>query len=863
MKEEMVFDTNQNKVGVYKNAYDNYSQFSISIEELLYEIRSGGDYVDKIETIRSLYTKYKQTNSPEVKKEAEELKTNLQSYTIAGTFNPTPYFSRKTNKTEISTRLTDGFSNPSGIVVIDFDHLQQPIRFRNDIIKDPYVFASFISPSGLGVKIFVKVPITFDGKELRTRIISLQEYFQENHKGLDVSGKDITRLCFTSHDPDIQVNYDSKVYEGKKEELKRIISEVDISSFPNVEKDIVIEEIVKRLRKSFSEVKGVTGSRHHTMNKLCGQMWRWIRGCNLLVEESIDIFAGLYSEIFPHAEKDIRYANAQDSMYWAEHKDFSLEAQHPFQKKILKRDVFAGIYETFKKREAFEVSVKKEYPLISDLFKKKDIVFTETQYDKISIIMNVIISKDEITKKQIAIHINQIVELCKQFSEGDKERYEEMVKMIWYNFDEYGDHERTHLCRVLLSAIVEGEDLDLTMSTNDLIDQNEVSFDFNNTMFDNENNYSMYAQIISGIEENENHHLIPKVDFELPLTASMGGMFGIIAPPASGKTNLIINIAISFATANPIFSGIRFSPRALERKMLVADFENGKEFSQMKYTSVVEKYLGCAGGQYEDMNKVNFVSLGSSFDKKEDFFKMIRSGRYSIAVIDSLSMLVNSVNDEVENREFMQHLKEICDANQMSVIITSHTNKSDTTSGAGWSAQVLDQRTDALGILTSVKNDNEMTIIQLDMDEKLITSGKEKSNGRKMSKARHRGAGHYNLIMQWHWSNRGILERYYETVDEESKVKVPDEVVNVLLKFYMDDKIDRTQTKNTIYKLLKDKCSIDVGSLSSKTFKDLFNSIASHDSFEIQSKQEGSNLRQWLTYNGIRTIQTVTDSKLF
>jgi KaiC/GvpD/RAD55 family RecA-like ATPase len=350
----------------------------------------------------------------------------------------------------------------------------------------------------------------------------------------------------------------------------------------------------------------------------------------------------------------------------------------------------------------------------------------------------------------------------------------------------------------------------------------------------------MYAQIKSDDGQN---------DFELPLTMRSGGIFGIIAPPATGKTNIVLNIATSFASANPEYSGIRFSELSMTRKMLIADFENDKEFSLRKYTHTIENYLMATAGNTECIKRLNFISLGSSQNKREDFFKIIRSGMYSIAIIDSLTMLVNSVNDEQENRQFMAELKRICIANDMSVIITSHTNKSNTTSGAGWSAQVLDQSCDTLGILTTIKNDQDRSIVQLDMDDKVIASDK-KSNEKKMSKARHRGAGHYNLIMQWAWKKIGILERYIESTDI-TEADVPDEVQRVLSELFKTQNIDRKQSFNAIYKWLKDKCkSTYIGNPKAKEFIKLFDDIGELSQYSIIKEKKGNMHFTSLQYNG-------------
>ena len=853
-----VFDIQNLMVGVYDNAYDNQSLKRMSIQELLQEIMTGGEYVDTIQTIRQLYKKYKLHNSAQAKSEADKIKTTLKSYTIAGCFNKIDYIDRRDGKVKQSSRLTNGFAEQSGIVVIDFDDVKiNPVDFRNNISEDKYVFAAFISPSGLGVKVFTKVPITNDAKELKRRIASLQEYFIQKYENLDISGKDITRLCFTSYDPDMKINIDSEVYQGIKEEVERVTASFDVSQFPKMNDDEIYKEIIKQLQEKFNDVKGLVGQRHATMIIQSGQMWRWIHGCNLQVNEAIDIFAQVYADIFPDSEKRKRYEDAQNAMYWAEDKDYSFEPQHPFHNKPLKRKEFADLFDWFEPEKEYKVEYNDDYSDIKELFRADDTVFNESEVDQITVILRLITRRDSITKKMMGVYLKGIVDLINQFSNNDEENLQRMVNMVYYIIDaDFNDKERSRIAKKILSALLSKDKqnkIELDMSIIDLINEHKVEFDFIDPPTDDDNNYTMYAQIKSHDGNN---------DFELPLTMRSGGVFGIIAPPATGKTNMVLNIATSFASGDAEYSGIRFSELAQARKMLVADFENDKEFTLRKYTHVVEKYLMVTAGDTDCIHKVNFVSLGSSVNKKEDFFKIIRSGMYSIAIIDSLSMLVNSVNDEQENRQFMAELKRICIANDMSVIITSHTNKSNTTSGAGWSAQVLDQSCDTLGILTTMKNDQDRSIIQLDMDDKIIPSDK-KSTEKKMSKARHRGAGHYNLIMQWAWNPIGILERYIEE-PQEIEADVPGEVQRVLREFFELEETERKQSFNAIHKLLKDKCKVTyIGNPKAKEFIDMFNEIGKLPEYTVTTQTKGHMHYKFLEYNGLKTYQTVQDSKLF
>lgn len=93
----------------------------------------------------------------------------------------------------------------SGMVVADLDHLPSPddaARVRDALAHDAHVVAAFVSPSGLGVKALVRVESCADAAEHEAAFAALVEHFAQEHGiNLDTSGKDVSRLCFVSHDP--------------------------------------------------------------------------------------------------------------------------------------------------------------------------------------------------------------------------------------------------------------------------------------------------------------------------------------------------------------------------------------------------------------------------------------------------------------------------------------------------------------------------------------------------------------------------------------------------------------------------------------------------------------------------------------
>lgn len=108
-------------------------------------------------------------------------------------------------------RSVAGLIEHSGFIVLDIDKLnsiEDAIELRDSISSDEYVYAAWVSPSGKGLKMLVKVPAKAENH--KGYFESLKKHF--NHPNWDDSGSDVSRFCFESYDPDIYINTESSVW---------------------------------------------------------------------------------------------------------------------------------------------------------------------------------------------------------------------------------------------------------------------------------------------------------------------------------------------------------------------------------------------------------------------------------------------------------------------------------------------------------------------------------------------------------------------------------------------------------------------------------------------------------------------------
>lgn len=98
----------------------------------------------------------------------------------------------------------------SGLLQLDVDDVgaEHAGGMRDRIGEDRHILAAWISPSGNGVKAIMWIPA--DAERHRVAFETAADYMRESYGvAIDPKCKDVCRLCFVSHDPDIVTNHDA------------------------------------------------------------------------------------------------------------------------------------------------------------------------------------------------------------------------------------------------------------------------------------------------------------------------------------------------------------------------------------------------------------------------------------------------------------------------------------------------------------------------------------------------------------------------------------------------------------------------------------------------------------------------------
>lgn len=106
-----------------------------------------------------------------------------------------------------TTRNDKALIKHSGLLCLDFDHLQNLDSLRSQLLQDEYFDTQllFRSPSGDGLKWVVGIDISQTPHADYFRAVA-NYLFQTYGVEADKSGKDISRACFLPHDPNCFIN---------------------------------------------------------------------------------------------------------------------------------------------------------------------------------------------------------------------------------------------------------------------------------------------------------------------------------------------------------------------------------------------------------------------------------------------------------------------------------------------------------------------------------------------------------------------------------------------------------------------------------------------------------------------------------
>lgn len=218
------------QVTIFQSIKETSAPFHRNVDKILDRIRVGAskDLVKKIRLEKR-------------KPERNDLKKLLPAICFSGTF---------------TKRADSAIVEHSGLICLDFDgyaNTKELSEDKENLRKNKYVYSVFISPSGNGLKVLVKIPADQDNHI--NYFNSLEKYF--NSQYFDKTSKNVSRVCYESYDALIHVNENSSVWDKIEEpEYTEVSKFRDKPTIPITDENKVVEILVKWWIKKYPMIEG-------------------------------------------------------------------------------------------------------------------------------------------------------------------------------------------------------------------------------------------------------------------------------------------------------------------------------------------------------------------------------------------------------------------------------------------------------------------------------------------------------------------------------------------------------------------------------------------------------------------------------
>ena len=157
---------------------------------------------------------------------------------------------------QFTKRSDKAIKEHSGLICLDFDGYKSNrdmLQEKEKLSKDKYVYSVFISPSGNGLKVLVKIPPSTE--DHKSYFLSLQTYF--NSEYFDKTCKNVSRVCYESYDPLIYINAQSSLWDKiEEQEYTEVSKHSDIPTLPVTDENKIVDILVKWWTKKYPMLEG-------------------------------------------------------------------------------------------------------------------------------------------------------------------------------------------------------------------------------------------------------------------------------------------------------------------------------------------------------------------------------------------------------------------------------------------------------------------------------------------------------------------------------------------------------------------------------------------------------------------------------
>ena len=218
------------EVTIFKDIKDTSQPFYRDVQKIIERIRDGASK-DIVKEIRDESDKHKRN----------ELKQHLPAICFSGKF---------------SKRNDSSILEHSGLICLDFDGYESDkllLEEKESLTKDRYTYCVFISPSGMGLKVLVKIPAEVENH--KKFFTSLEKHF--NSPYFDKTCKNVSRVCYESYDPLIYINEQSSIFNTIiEQEYQEVVKHKDKQTIPITDEKKIVEILMKWWERKYGFKSG-------------------------------------------------------------------------------------------------------------------------------------------------------------------------------------------------------------------------------------------------------------------------------------------------------------------------------------------------------------------------------------------------------------------------------------------------------------------------------------------------------------------------------------------------------------------------------------------------------------------------------
>ena len=230
-------------VTIFQNIRETETPFFKDVTYILQRIKEGKNQ-DLVKKIRAEKDKTKRN----------ELKKNLPAICFSGKFNK---------------RSDSSIVEHSGLICLDFDGYEKKknlLEDKENFQNNKFVYSVFVSPSGNGLKVLVKIP---PKPQNHTKYFnSLKKEFNSSY--FDTTSKNVSRVCYESYDRLLHINNTSSIWDKIEEEEyeeKSAFKDIPVLKITNESK--IVDILTKWWQTKYPMVEG---QRNHNVYVLARAM---------------------------------------------------------------------------------------------------------------------------------------------------------------------------------------------------------------------------------------------------------------------------------------------------------------------------------------------------------------------------------------------------------------------------------------------------------------------------------------------------------------------------------------------------------------------------------------------------------------